>query len=136
MMSNHKTDHEPVSTQGRRSQSNPEYFKIEDISMYLSIKVKTLYSLVESGDIPHYRIGRLIRFKKRDVDLWMEEKKGAVAFHPYRSNRVFKSSQRNQDIDKKVRKTIDGLKGEGYTLAHGKSDQIEGPTKEKNHGSV
>lgn len=111
VISNHKTDHESIDTQERRSQGGPEYFKIDDISMYLNIKVKTLYSLVESGDIPHYRIGRLIRFKKKDVDLWMEEKKGSVEFHPLRSKRVFRPGNPRHDIDRMVRKAIDGLKG-------------------------
>ena len=29
-------------------------------------------------DIPHYRIGKLIRFKKAEIDAWLESKKESV----------------------------------------------------------
>jgi excisionase family DNA binding protein len=103
--------HESVSTKAREYRNFNEYFKIEDISAYLNIKTKTLYAMVEAGDIPHYRIGRLIRFKREDVDLWMEEKKVMGSNPPDKPKRVFVSSKRNQYIDKIVRKTIDGLIG-------------------------
>ncbi|MEI7639747.1 MAG: helix-turn-helix domain-containing protein [Syntrophus sp. (in: bacteria)] len=103
--------HESSSTKAQENRYFNEYLKIEDISAYLNIKNKTLYAMVESGNIPHYKIGRLIRFKREDVDLWMEAKK-VIGGHPIvKSKRLFKSSKRNQYIDKVVRKTIDGLIG-------------------------
>ncbi len=101
--------HESASGKARDNRIFNEYLKIEDISAYLNVKTKTLYAMVESGDIPHYRIGRLIRFKREDVDLWMEAKKVLCSNPPYKPKRVFVSSKRNQYIDKIVRKTIDGL---------------------------
>jgi excisionase family DNA binding protein len=101
--------HKSVSTNAREYRSFNEYLKIEDISAYLNIKTKTLYAMVESGDIPHYRIGRLIRFKREDVDLWMEAKKVMSSNPICKPRRVYISSKRNQYIDRVVRKTIDGL---------------------------
>jgi len=103
--------HESPSTKDQGSRYFNEYLKIEDISSYLKIKNKTLYAMVESGDIPHYKIGRLIRFKKEDVDLWMEAKKVTGGHRTGKSKRLLQSGRRNQHIDKVVRKTIDGLKG-------------------------
>jgi excisionase family DNA binding protein len=103
--------HESASGKARENRNFNEYLRIEDISAYLSIKIKTLYAMVESGDIPHYRIGRLIRFKIEDVDLWMEAKKVTGSNPPYKHKRIFVSSKGNQYIDKIVRKTIDGLIG-------------------------
>jgi len=103
--------HESVSTKAREYRNFNEYLKIEDISAYLNIKTKTLYAMVESGDIPHYRIGRLIRFKIEDVDLWMDARKVMGSNPQYKPKRVFVSSKSNQYIYRIVRKTIDGLKG-------------------------
>ena len=102
---------ESASANARENRNFNEYLKVEDISAYLSIKTKTLYAMVESGDIPHYRIGRLIRFKIEDVDLWMEAKKVMGSNPTYKPKRAFVSGKRNPYIDKIVRKTIDGLIG-------------------------
>ncbi len=50
---------------------NDAFLTIKEVSAYLNIKPATLYSKV--GDIPHYKIGRLVRFKRGDIDQWMEE---------------------------------------------------------------
>jgi len=42
---------------------NNGYWDIADLSKYLKVKIKTIYAMVH--DIPHYRIGKLIRFKKQ-----------------------------------------------------------------------
>ena len=49
-----------------------QFLSINDLSKYLGIKPKTLYSWVAKGILPHYRIGGLIRFKKKDIDQWVE----------------------------------------------------------------
>jgi excisionase family DNA binding protein len=103
--------HESSKANAQETRNFNKYLKIEDISTYLNIKSKTLYAMVESGDIPHYRIGRLIRFMREDVDLWMEAKK-VIGSNPLgKSKRACRSGKRNQHIDKVVRKTIDGLMG-------------------------
>ena len=51
--------------------TNP-FLSINDLSKYLGIKPKTLYSWVAKGILPHYRIGGLIRFKRKDIDRWVE----------------------------------------------------------------
>ena len=48
-----------------------EFLTINEVSEYFGIKKSTLYFHVENGAIPHYRIGRLIRFRKQEVDQWM-----------------------------------------------------------------
>jgi excisionase family DNA binding protein len=51
------------------------YIDIEELAQQLSIKKRTLYHLVQTMEIPHYRIGKLIRFKQSEIDEWMETKK-------------------------------------------------------------
>jgi excisionase family DNA binding protein len=49
------------------------FLTIQEVSQYLHIKPATLYSKVGGGEIPHYKVGRLVRFKREDIDRWMED---------------------------------------------------------------
>lgn len=102
--------HESATANVQEPQNLSEYLKIEDISAYLNIKSKTLYAMVESGNIPHYRIGRLIRFKREDVDSWMKAKKVIGSDRSGKFRRATRPGKPNQYIDGVIRRTIDGLK--------------------------
>jgi len=52
-----------------------EYLNIKELSEYLGIKTSTLYAKVSAGQIPHYKINRLVRFGKDDIDEWLESQK-------------------------------------------------------------
>lgn len=120
--------------------NNNDFFTIEELSCYLRIKTKTLYSWAENGSIPHYKIGRLIRFKKSDIDSWMgahrkeydscEVERGA--------ENALKSARKGKCIDphRLAKKIIDEVKVGKYTPRHGKSDQIKGLGKEVNDGII
>ena len=51
------------------------FLSVEEASDYLGIKKPTLYSWAKCGKIPHYRLNRLLRFKKGDLDRWIERGK-------------------------------------------------------------
>jgi excisionase family DNA binding protein len=55
--------------------SDDNFLDIGQLAKYLNIKKRTLYHLVETMRMPHYRIGKLIRFKRCEIDSWMETKK-------------------------------------------------------------
>lgn len=40
---------------------------------YLGVPVSTIYNLSMKATIPHYHIGKSLRFKKADIDLWLSE---------------------------------------------------------------
>lgn len=50
---------------------------IKEASIFLNIKEKTLYSLAAKKQIPHYRIGKIIRFNQGELEAWLESKKVA-----------------------------------------------------------
>jgi excisionase family DNA binding protein len=104
-----------------------EFLAIQDLSVHLKIKVKTLYCLVEENRIPHYRVGKLIRFKRSEIDAWMEgNKKGCVASEQVAMKALGPVRKPKIDIDRIVRKAIDGTRGQGYTTSHGKT-RPQGP---------
>jgi excisionase family DNA binding protein len=110
------------------------YWDILDLSRYLNVKVKTLYAMIY--DIPHYRVGKLIRFKKEEIEAWMENKKAKVDFKTQPRKKREASELANSHINRLIRKTIDQTKQEDYNLDHGKSDRIEGLRKEVKNVSI
>ncbi len=44
-----------------------------DACRYLGIGLRTLYKLIDDGEIRAYRIGRVIRLQKAEVDLFLQE---------------------------------------------------------------
>jgi len=88
------------------------HWDINDLGHYLKIKVKTLYAMVQ--EIPHYRIGKLIRFKKAEIDAWMEGKRAkSQDINAYPKVKRKKAEAANIDIDRLIQKTIDQSKHEG-----------------------
>lgn len=116
---------------------NSTFMTIDGLSMYLNIKTKTLYTRVSSGEIPHYRIGKLIRFKKSDIDSWMEQNRQVKKDPADQVKKIFQSLKRgNRDINRIVKKTVDQFKTQGYTPDHGKPDHIKDLRKEVGYGDV
>jgi len=105
---------------------------IRELSEYLEIKEKTLYAKVAAGDIPHYKIGRLVRFKKTEIDIWVESQKVIQVDHAGKAADIIRSVKRTgRDVDRVVRKTIDEVRRSAYSLIHGKPDHnIKGLGKE------
>jgi excisionase family DNA binding protein len=114
------------------------FLNIKEISGYLGIKTSTIYAMVAEKRIPHYRLGRQIRFKRADVDGWMEEQKQEVVDVKVEAKRIIRSVQKKaaQDVDRIVKKAVDEVKGKGYTSSYGKPDRIKGLRKEVKHGSL
>jgi excisionase family DNA binding protein len=113
---------------------------ISDVAAYLSIKQKTIYAKVEAGEIPHYHIGRLIRFRIDEIDTWLEgcrkKNQPAAEQQKIKSNRRKSSKCSDDHFSKTITKTIDAETNEYYSIDNGKSDRIKGPKEEVIHGSV
>ena len=121
-------------------QQERKLLTISEVAAYLSIKEKTIYAKVEAGEIPHYRIGRLVRFRLDEIDAWLEDcrskNRHTKEQHKPR-NRRRKSSKHSTDrFSKIITKTIDEETDKYYSANHGKSDRIKGPKQEVEHGSI
>ena len=114
-----------------------EYLNIKEVSEYLGIKKSTLYFHVENGNIRHYRIGRLIRFKKQDIDHWMEgNKKEEINLSKIAAKMLGKVSNQNINVHSIVKKAIAETKKNGYTLPQEKPGGLKGLRKEVENGLI
>ena len=52
----------------------PDILTAKELEAYLRIDVKTIYAYVQRGLMPHIRIQSNLRFRKRDILEWMEER--------------------------------------------------------------
>ncbi len=43
----------------------------QDVSRYLRCSVTTIRRLASKGEIPHFRLGKLMRFRRSEVDAWL-----------------------------------------------------------------
>jgi len=93
-----------------------KFLTISEIANYLNIKEKTIYAKVEAGEIPCYRIGRLIRFKKDEIDAWIGTKKVVTINPEQKAKNILRSIRKPAiDVKKIIRKTIDEVNAGGYT---------------------
>jgi excisionase family DNA binding protein len=104
-----------------------EYWNINELSEYLGIKKSTLYAMVTRGEIPNYKIGHLIRFRKNEIDQWMESHKREGIDIDKRINQILKpQSEPKIDIDGIIKRTVDTFKVKKYSTKCGKPGQIRG----------
>lgn len=50
-----------------------EILTIQEIATYLKIKEKTAYDLAAKGKIPGFKVGGAWRFRREDIEEWIEE---------------------------------------------------------------
>jgi excisionase family DNA binding protein len=48
------------------------FLTTEEVLDYLQVNLRTVYRLIKAGKIPAVRVGRQWRFRKRDLDVWLE----------------------------------------------------------------
>ena len=133
---NHGTKpQEEVDIGGDLSQG---FLDVQAIARYLGIRLSTVYSLVEEKKVPHYRIGRQIRFRRSEVDEWMEGQREPSVDIKIEARRVVGSLQRRSgaDVDRIMKKAIEDTKKKGYTVSQKKPGGIKGLETEVKHGLV
>ena len=51
------------------------FLTTEDVLEYLQVNLRTVYRLIKAGKIPAVRVGRQWRFRKRDIDAWLDSQR-------------------------------------------------------------
>ena len=113
------------------------FWNVEEVSTYLSVKPSTIYQWARVGGIPHFRLGKMLRFKKQEIDLWIENCRGKP-IDPAKKGREILKGVKNpkMDIDRIIQKSIESAKNSRYNLPHGKPDRIKGLRKEVEDGTL
>ena len=55
------------------------FLTTEEVLGYLKVTPRTIYRLIRSGDLPAVRIGRQWRFRRTDLDAWIERQRATVS---------------------------------------------------------
>ena len=69
------------------------FLTTEEVLEYLQVNLRTVYRLIKAGKIPAVRVGRQWRFRKRDIDVWLDGQRAqpvsaAPAVAPVRKGRT------------------------------------------------
>lgn len=48
---------------------------VGEVAAMLGVKLETVYAWVHTRQIPYYKIGRLVKFKGKEIEAWIESKR-------------------------------------------------------------
>lgn len=65
---------------------------VDGVAEYLGLAPSTIYDKVRDKDMPHTRLGNLIRFRKTDIDRWLGE--NTVQPHPTLQKALSEAAER------------------------------------------
>jgi len=52
---------------------NERTLTIKELAKYLNVTERTIYNLLERGELPGFKVGANWRFRREDIDKWIEE---------------------------------------------------------------
>jgi excisionase family DNA binding protein len=58
------------------------FLTTEEVLEYLHVNLRTVYRLIKAGKIPAVRVGRQWRFRKRDIDAWLDSQRARGGTRP------------------------------------------------------
>jgi len=61
-----------VIASGKELIMEDRWLSVEEISVYLGVTKDTVYKWLSEKNLPAHKVGRLWKFKKEDVDVWVK----------------------------------------------------------------
>jgi excisionase family DNA binding protein len=58
------------------------FLTTDEVIEYLQVNLRTLYRLIKAGKIPAIRVGRQWRFRRHDVDAWLDSQRARTNAPP------------------------------------------------------
>tara|TARA_R110002110_G_scaffold411566_2_gene636065 strand:+ start:7087 stop:7275 length:189 start_codon:yes stop_codon:yes gene_type:complete len=57
---------------------NDEILTLKEVAAYLKLAEKTAYRLAAEGKLPGFKVGGSWRFKREDIEKWIEKNKKGI----------------------------------------------------------
>ncbi|MFZ4396977.1 MAG: helix-turn-helix domain-containing protein [Kiritimatiellia bacterium] len=54
------------------------WLSVEEIAPYLGVKPDTVYKWLRLKGMPHHKVGRLVKFRKEEIDRWVKSGRAAA----------------------------------------------------------
>ena len=64
----------PILKGSEKTSANDFIFDVKQLSEYLNVPDSWVYRQTCDHSIPYYKLGGYLRFKKTEIDKWLEEK--------------------------------------------------------------
>ena len=140
-MKNLKAKNQETESQQTEDYGEPlslSFMDAREVAQYLKVRPSTIYSMTGNRKIPFYRIGRQLRFRKSEVDKWMQSQKEPAVGVKLEAKKVFRSMGKKSglDVDLIVKKAIEGTRKKEYTVSQEKPGRIKGLETEVTHGII
>jgi excisionase family DNA binding protein len=96
------------------------FLTTDEVLEYLQVNLRTVYRLIDAGKLPAVRVGRQWRFRRRDIDAWLDQQRPGApaaaaatpAVRPAATRRVLVV-----DADAAARDVVaTALRGAGHTV--------------------
>ena len=64
-----------LASQQLRVMDSPPAMTVRDVAVYLNVNEKTVYRLAQRRELPAFKVAGAWRFKREDIELWIERQK-------------------------------------------------------------
>ena len=52
-----------------------EFYTVKELAELLCVKPLTIYRMVQRKELPHYKIGRSVRFRRDDIEAYLKSRR-------------------------------------------------------------
>ncbi len=63
---------------GRQSDELKDYYTVEELAGLLRVTDKVIHNMARAGELAHYMVGRVMRFRREDVEALLSSMKMVV----------------------------------------------------------
>ena len=67
-----RTDETTTTPAPKAGQITPEVMTVEDLAAYLQVSKRAVYNMAAAGELPAAKVTGQWRFKKTEIDLWLQ----------------------------------------------------------------